>query len=289
MCEKDSFLDTELLNLSRRRFAALGLATTLAACSNVGGRPGRSGLSERNVSITTPDGVMDAFFVAPSGVESQAVIVWPDIASLRPAFEVMARRTASTGRAVLVANPYYRDTKAPQFADFATFRERNGFELVGPWRDKLTPEALRSDTNALVDWLDAQAQVDSDIGIVTEGYCMGGPFTVRSAVARPDRVRAAASFHGGGLVTDAADSPHRQLDETQARFLFAIAQDDDAESPDAKRALRAAAQAAGRPAEIEVYAGDHGWTVLDSPAYAQAAAERAYGRKIALYDAVRSA
>ena len=286
MCDEHRPLDPALLQLSRRRFAVLGLATTLAACS-MNGTAGRGGLSQRNVAIATPDGTIDAFFVYPQGQASQAVIVWPDIASLRPAFETMARRTASTGRAVLVVNPYYRDLPAPQFADFAAFREQDGFSKVRPWRSKLTPDALRSDTDAIVDWLDAQREVDSSVGIGAEGYCMGGPFTVRSAVARPDRVRAAASFHGGGLVAEGADSPHRQLAETEARFLFAIAQDDDAESPQAKTELRQAAQAAGRPAEVDVYAGDHGWTVLDSPAYAQEAAERAYARKIALYDAVR--
>ena len=288
MCEKDHFIDAAGLALSRRRFAALGLATTLAACAPRGAL-GSGGLAERNVSFATPDGTMDAFYVAPADGRHQAVIVWPDIAGLRPAFEAMARRTAATGRAVLVVNPYYRDVAAPQFADFATFREQNGFQKVGPWRGKLKPDALARDTNAIVDWLDAQAEVAGDVGMGTEGYCMGGPFTVRSAVARPDRIGAAASFHGGGLVTDAPDSPHRILEQSRARHLFAIAQDDDSEAPGDKTALRTAAAAADRPAEIEVYAGDHGWTVLDSPAYAQAAAERAYGRKIALYDAARGA
>ncbi|WP_343344311.1 dienelactone hydrolase family protein [Sphingomicrobium sp. XHP0239] len=288
MCDQHQNIDPEALSLSRRRFAVLGLATTLAACTTPG-TMAMGGLTQRNVTLRTPDGTMDAFFVYPEGQVSQAIIVWPDVAGLRPAFETMARRTASTGRAVLVVNPYYRDGAAPQFADFASFREQDGFQTVGPWREKLTPAALRSDTNAIIDWLDTQDAVDGSVGMGAEGYCMGGPFTVRSAVARPDRVRAAASFHGGGLVSENADSPHRQLDETRARYLFAIAQDDDAEAPQAKTRLRQAAQAAGRPAEVEVYAGDHGWTVLDSPAYDQAAAERAYGRKIALYDAVRGA
>lgn len=284
MCKADT-PSPETLLLSRRRFAVLGLATTLAACAGTQRNPG--GLSERNVRIATADGTMDAFFVHPAGQASAAVILWPDIAGLRPAFEVMARRLAATGRAVLVANPYYRSAPAPQFADFAAFREANGFEKVGPWRKALTPEALARDTGTLVDWLDEQIAVDRRVGIGVQGYCMGGPFAFRSATARPDRIKAVASFHGGGLVGEAADSPHRQLSASTADYLVAIAQNDDAEDPQHKDELRAAMAAAGRTAEIEVYPADHGWTVLDSPAYDEPAAERAYGRLIALYDRVQ--
>ena len=186
---------------------------------------------------------------------------------------------------MLVANQYYRWQKAPIWQDFAEFRTKGGFQAVGPWRQRLTPAAIATDTRAMVTWLDQQREVDRGKGIGVQGYCMGGPFTVRSAVAVPGRVRAAASFHGGGLVTDKADSPHRVLGQSRASFLFAISRDDDAKAPNDKVALREAAAAAGRPAEIEVYDGDHGWTVLDSPAYAQPAAERAYARLLALYRA----
>ena len=113
---------------------------------------------------------------------------------------------------------------------------------------------------------------------------MGGPFTVWSAAAVPDRIKAAASFHGGGLVREDYDkSPHKLLDQAQASFLIAVAQDDDAEDPEAKVAFADAAKVAGRPATVEVYEGDHGWTVPDSPAYAQAAAEKAYADLLTLY------
>lgn len=286
MCDRLTPLDHGALALSRRRFAVLGLATTLAACARPMADGGEAGLSERKVSISTPDGKMDALFVHPRGTASGAVIMWPDIAGRRAAFDAMARRLAATGRAVLVANPYYRSVPAPQFADFAEFRENDGFAKVKPWRDQFSPEGIRSDTNALVDWLDAQDAVDTDVGIGIQGYCMTGSFTVRGAAARPDRVRLGASFHGGGLVGDEASSPHRQLGESRATHMFAIAQNDDAESPGDKTALREAAKAAGRPAEIEVYPADHGWTVLDSPSYDEAAAERALGRLMALYDAM---
>src|SRR5690606_6176513 len=119
--------------------------------------------------------------------------------------------------------------------------------------------------------------------IGTQGYCMGGPFTVWTAAAMPGRVGVAASFHGANLVSAAADSPHRLLKETQAAFLFAIARNDDTRQPEAKDDLRKAADAAGRPAEIEVYPADHGWCVPDTPAYDPSEAERAWDRMMALY------
>ncbi len=294
MCDKQSPAEFENTNadwreraikgLNRRQFGAMGAAATLAACTGMDAKSGReSGLTESNVTIQTPDGMVDAFFVRPASGKHPAVICWPDIAGLRDAFKMMARRSAAEGFAVLVVNPYYRDVPAPQFADFATFRTDGGFDKVGPWRGKLNAKAIMSDTRALVAWLDSQDGVDNGRGIAAEGYCMGGPFTVWSVAAERGRVKAAASFHGGGLVTEDASSPHKLLSGSNASYLFAIAQNDDAKSPEVKDQLRNAAEKAERPAQIEVFAGDHGWTVLDSPAYAKEAAEKAYSDKMALY------
>lgn len=269
--------------VNRRQFA-LGAVGTLAACASGPVIGGSGGLVEERVRLATPDGTMDAFFVRPAQGRHPAILTWPDIAGLRDAFEVMARRLAGQGYAVLVVNPYYRAVPAPQFADFAGFRAQGGFDKVGPWRAALTADAIGRDARAAIGWLDARPEADKDRGVGTHGYCMGGPFTVWTAAAVPARVRAAASLHGGGLVKpDDPQSPHKLLDETQARYLFAIAQDDDAETPQVKTALREAAAAAGRPAEVEVYPADHGWTVIDSPAYDAAAAERAWGRMSALF------
>jgi carboxymethylenebutenolidase len=115
------------------------------------------------------------------------------------------------------------------------------------------------------------------------GYCMGGPFAVRSAFAYPARVRAVASFHGGALVTERSDSPHRLMAATSARYLFAIARNDDKRAPGDKDALKAAAAAASREAEVEVYQADHGWCTLDSPVYDKTEADRAWARMLALF------
>ena len=278
-------------SMNRREIGTLATFATLAACTGGGGAARESGqtpleLSERGVTFSTADGVMDAFFVHPAEGRHPGVIFWPDIASLRESKRNMARRLAGEGYAVLVLNPYYRDVAGEQFADFASFIEADGFAKVGPWRGKLDRAAIGRDAQAATAWLDAQEAVDTVRGIGTQGYCMGGPFTIWSAAAVPDRIKAAASFHGGGLVrSDNPDSPHRLFDAIEAALLIAIAQDDHAEAPEAMPTLREAAQEAGLDAEIAVYEGDHGWTVPDSPAYARAAAERAYEDLLALYAA----
>ncbi|WP_234026327.1 dienelactone hydrolase family protein [Qipengyuania thermophila] len=278
--------------LSRRTFGMAGVAGAaglLAACAAAG--PAGAGATAAasgtvrggRVNVPLAEGTNDAYFTALRTGRHPAVILWPDIASLRPVFTQMADRLAGHGFAVLVLNPYYRDTPAPVFADFAAFVAQGGFQRVGPWRSRLTAETIGADTRAAVAWLDAQPQVDTARGIGTQGYCMGGPFTFWSAAAIPQRVRAAASFHGGGLVTDNPGSPHTTFGATRAHYLVAISQDDDAKAPTHKTILSEAAAAAGRPAVVEVYPADHGWTVPDSPVYDRTQAERAWEALLALY------
>ena len=269
--------------VNRRQFA-IGAMGGLALCASGARAASEEGLVENRVEIPIKDGVMDAFFVRPAQGKSPAILTWPDIAGLREAFEVMARRLARQGYAVLVVNPYYRAAAAPQFRDFSDFRAQGGFEKAGAWRAALTADAIQRDAKAAIAWLDQQKEVDTSRGVGTHGYCMGGPFTVWTAAAVPERVRAAASLHGGGLVVpDAAKSPHKLLGDTKARFLFAIGQDDDAKAPEVKTALKEAAAKTGRTAEVEVYPANHGWTVIDSPAYDNPAAERAWAQMSALF------
>lgn len=272
------------LGLSRREFAALGVAGVLAACgeSDSVASP-RIELAEAMVDIATPDGRADAFFVHPARGRHPAVLLWPDIAGLRDAYKVMARRLAAAGFAVLAVNHYYRSARAPVLNSLMEWRTPEGQARIKPMRAALNPAATMRDAKAFVAWLDASKAVDTRRGIGTQGYCMGGPFAVLSAAAVPARVRAAASFHGAGLVGDAPDSPVRMIARSRASFLFAIARGDDAASPGDKDALGAVARAAGRPAEIEVYKAEHGWCTLDAPVYDKAEAERAWGRLLALY------
>ena len=204
-------------------------------------------------------------------------------AGLRDAYKEMGRRLAGEGYAVLVVNHYYRSGPAPVFDTMAQWRTPEGQARLQPMIAALSPAGTMRDAAAFAAWLDQQGAVDTARGMGTQGYCMGGPYAVRTAAAVPGRVQAAASFHGAALVTAAPDSPHRLLDKTRARYLFAIAKNDDARSPDDKQVLRTAAEAARRPAEIEVYAADHGWCTLAAPSYDKAEAERAWGRLLALY------
>jgi len=276
---------TEFDRLNRRQFAAIGAgAATLAlapGCATA--TPAGMATASRAVTITTPDGTADGFFVHPAKGRHPAVLLWPDIAGLRDAYKTMATRLAAAGFAVLAVNQYYRAAPAPVLPDFAAWRTPEGQQKLQPMIAALTPARIEADAGASVDWLDRQPEVDRTRKVGTSGYCMGGPFTVRTAHARPARVGAAASFHGASLVTDAPDSPHRLLAATRAGYLFAIAQNDDARSPGDKTALRDAAMAAGRPAEVEVYPAQHGWCTIDTPVFDLAQADRAWARMLALF------
>ena len=290
MCEESKLAEWARATISRRQFGALTGAAALAACASgeaesLAQNP-LPGLKERGVNFATADGTLDGFFVQPESGNHPAVILWPDIASIREAKRNIARKLAQAGYAVLVVNPYYRDVTGEQFADFATFIADGGFQKVGPWRKKLDAAAIMRDATAIVDWLDRQEGVDQAHGIGTQGYCMGGPFTIWSAAAVPTRIKAAASFHGGGLVRpDNPMSPHKLLDKVDASLLIAVAQDDDAEAPADKTTFAEAAEAAKVGAVVTVYPGDHGWMVADSPAYDATAAARGEADLKALYAA----
>lgn len=269
--------------LTRREFGALsagaGLSILLPQPANAQEVVGA------DVEVPTPDGTADCYFVHPSSGAHAGVIIWPDIMSVRPAFRQMGRRLAESGYSVLVINPYYRVTRAPVIPEGANMGQDETRNTVFPLARTLSPETHVTDARAFVEFLDSQASVDTNRKIGTMGYCMGGPITMRTAAAVPDRIGAGASFHGGGLVTDGPDSPHLLIPNMQAHYLFAIAENDDAEEPDAKNVLRESFAAAGLPAEIEVYNGTlHGWCPPDSHVYHEPQAERAWSRLLALFE-----
>ncbi|OYW16470.1 MAG: dienelactone hydrolase [Novosphingobium sp. 12-64-8] len=298
MC--DDITDSENAGwLNRRQFSLAGAGAAalvaLPGCSKAGSPPATPSnapetasalpTQSRTVVIDTPDGKADGFFVAPTTGKHPAVILWPDIAGLRDAYRTMGTRLAAAGYAVLVVNQYYRNSPAPVLASFAEWRTPDGQAKLKPMIAAITPAGTVKDGAAFVAWLDKQVEVDTARRIGTAGYCMGGPFTVRTAFAAPARVGAAASFHGASLVAQGPDSPHQLLARTQAAFLLAIAQNDDERAPADKDTLRKAADAAGRPAEIEAYPAQHGWCTIDSPVYDAPQAEKAWGRMMALFAA----
>jgi carboxymethylenebutenolidase len=286
MCDQDHYEDdlAKYLRpeLSRRQFGAvslgIGMAMLLPRAADA------LDVAEAEVNIKTPDGTADCYFVHPSAGAHAGVVVWPDILGLRPAFRQMGKRLAEAGYSVLVVNPFYRGKKAPVVPEGASFANETVRNSVMPLAQALNATTHMTDAKAFVAWLDTQPSVSKTRKIGTTGYCMGGPIVMRTAAAVPDRVGAGASFHGGGLVTQAADSPHLLVPQMKAQFLFAVAENDDMRDPEAKNVLRDTYAKAKLPAEIEVYAGAaHGWCPPDSQVYNQAQAEKAWSRLLVLF------
>jgi len=287
MCDDLTNRDVEAYlrnhGLNRRDFNKLGtsaaLAMMLPAVANA------VDVVEDDVMVPTPDGESDCYFVRPASGAHAAVIVWPDIVSIRPAFRAMGKRLAESGYSVLVVNPYYRTHRGQIVPDGKGFRDPGIRDLLMPHARSLSPETCVTDGRAYVEWLDAQESVDTNRMIGTTGYCMTGSYVMRLAAAIPDRIGAGGSFHGGGLATDSEDSPHLLAAQMKAGFLIAIAENDDERNPQEKVLLREAFDAAGVEAEIEVYAGTlHGWCPPDSAVHHEEQAERAWARMLDLFE-----
>ncbi|MEW9797061.1 dienelactone hydrolase family protein [Alteromonas sp. CYL-A6] len=237
-----------------------------------------------DVSITTPDGSADGYFVHPKQGNHPAVLMWPDIKGLRPAFKQMATRLAAQGYAVLVVNPFYRDVSGAALPDSVTFPSNEAWAILREYRSKLTSEAVVRDAQAFFAFMDAQDAVNTQAGGGAMGYCMSGSFVMRAAAAMPERLSAIASFHGGGLATDDDDSPHLTVPHSRAAVLHAIAENDDEKVPQMKVMLRDAYAQADLPATVEVYEGTlHGWCPPDSRAYNETQAERAWSAALSLF------
>ena len=281
MCDQDHFeKDLEEFDarglVTRREFGALlgaGVVMLLPQVANA------VAVTESDVNVTTPDGIADCYFVHPASGTAPGVLVWPDGFGLRQSFRQMGKRLAESGYSVLVVNQYYRVKKAP-ISEAGTAMP---VDQLRPLIQALSETTHMSDAKAFIGWLDRQSAVARNRKMGTQGYCMGGPIALRTAAAVPDRVGAAVSFHGGGLVTDMPNSPHLQAAKTRAQFLIAIAENDDMRSPTDKNVLKETFAKAKLPAEIEVYPAAHGWCPPDSRVYNQAQAEKAWSRLLALY------
>jgi carboxymethylenebutenolidase len=282
MCTQDHFDDDrqefeQQGLITRRQFGVLlgaGVAMMLPTVPNA------AEVSESDVTITTPDGIADCYFVHPAHGSAPGVLIWPDIFGLRPAFRTMGKRLAESGYSVLVVNPFYRLHKAPTAASGTA----TPISELMPLARSLTETTEFTDSKAFIAWLDAQRSVAKHRKIGTQGYCMGGPMAFRTAASVSGRIGAVATFHGGGLVTDQPNSPHLEAARSKAQFLVAIASNDDARSPNDKTTLKDTFEKAKLQAEIEVYEGAaHGWCPPDSSVYNEPKAEKAWSRLLALY------
>lgn len=269
--------------LSRRAFGALTVAAAAVSSSAFA----QTNVVEKDVEVKTPDGTCDAVLFYPEAQGTHpAALIWTDIMGLRPAFRDMGRRLAGEGYVVLVPNPFYRSARAPVIGanfDFNNAEQRN---RLFAFRGAMTDDGIDRDATAYLAFLDAQPQTDKNRKAGVQGYCMGGSMTFRTAAALSARIGAVGSFHGGnGLVTKDANSPHLLIPKTRATFVVCQAQNDDMMQPAVKDELKAAFEAAHRPASVEVYHANHGWCVPGGQVYNMAEAERAWTALRALYKA----
>jgi carboxymethylenebutenolidase len=240
-------------------------------------------MTEKTVDITMTDGVDDArFFTPESGAGPwPAVIMLTDIFGVRPAFEDMAQRLADEGFAVLLPNLYYRFSKAPLEQPPGGMADPAGRAVIMGWRATLTRQALHAHMAACFAWLDQRSEVrPGKAGVV--GYCMSGGMALLTAGDFPERIAAAASFHGGGLARDEPDSPHLAAPRITAKVVIGHASDDASIPPAMQDKLHTALDEAGVDYSAEVYAGKHGWCVPGGGAYDEAEAERAYRELVGL-------
>jgi carboxymethylenebutenolidase len=237
------------------------------------------------VDIPTPDGVADAHVSRPDdGAAHPGVLVLMDAFGLRPRIEEMTDRIAARGYVVLAPNTFYRAGRSPVLPvpDFTDAESRSTFmAAVAPLGRQLTPDAIARDGGAYLDWLAREAPGP----VAITGYCMGVRLGFRIAAAYSDRVVALAGFHGGGLVTDDPESPHLSVGARRAELYLGHADNDGSNSPEQIAALDAALDEAGITHTTEVYEGaTHGYTMSDTPAYDEQAAERHFAALFDLLD-----
>ncbi|MFI7413879.1 dienelactone hydrolase family protein [Streptomyces sp. NPDC049627] len=231
-----------------------------------------------DVDVRTDDGVADAYLAHPGdGLPRPGVLLYQDAFGLRPHLRSMADRLAEAGYTVLVPNVFYRHGRSPvfelpEFIDPAARPEL--WEKIVPVLQSLTPDLAMRDAGAYLRWMAERPEV-ADGPVALTGYCMGARLALRTAGAYPDRVAAAAGFHGGQLATDAPDSPHLVAEHITAELYFGHADADQSMPPEQMERLADALTAAGVRHRYEVYEGaHHGYTQADTSAYDEAAAER---------------
>jgi carboxymethylenebutenolidase len=283
MCDGERKSHVPYSGLTRRNFNALAAA---GVATGVAGTAQAQALNvvERDVTVRTPAGVSDCAVFYPEGRgQWPGVLLWPDILGLRPAMRDMGRRLASSGYVVLVVNPFYRSAKAPVMPAGASFGDPATRTALLAMRAAMGgDEGAFADAKAYVAFLDRMPQT-SNAKVGVQGYCMGGPLSFQTAFAVPNRIGAVGSFHGGGLTTKEPNSPHLMVEKTNARYLVAVAKNDDATDPTSKTILRETFNRTGRPAVVDVYNGAHGWCVPDGAVYMQSEAERAWSNLLSVY------
>ncbi|ORW04269.1 dienelactone hydrolase family protein [Mycobacterium kyorinense] len=225
-------------------------------------------------TVTTADGDCTVRLYTPDGDGPwPGVVMYPDAGGVRDTFYEMAAKLAGFGYAVLLPDVYYRSGDWEPFDMSTAFSDPKERQRLFSMMSDVTPMKMALDAEAFFDYLADRPEVKGDrFGVC--GYCMGGRTSLVVAGRQPGRVAAAASFHGGGLVTDRADSPHLLADQIQAAIYVAGARNDGSFTAEHAEQLEKALTAAGVEHTIETYPAEHGFAVPDNPPYDADAAER---------------
>ena len=281
MCDDDIHQGlTPDIKLSRRSFGLAGLAA--AGLAGTASAQDRAAVVEKDVTVKTPDGSCDAALFTPPGKGPYpAVLIWTDIAGLRPAFRDMGRRLSAEGYVVLVPNPFYRSAKAPVVDANFNFNDPDQRKRLFSYRAAMTRDGVDKDAKAYTDFLAAQPKVAKKKKMGVQGYCMGGALTLQTGAAI-GRIGAGGSFHGGTLVSK-TDSPHLLAPKLHGEYLICEAQNDDKTDPSAKEVVAAALTDAKVKFKLDVYPAMHGWCVPGSAVYDPAQAERAWAELLSMY------
>jgi len=240
-------------------------------------------MSVRSVAIETNDGVCPASLLNPREGTFPAVIFFMDAPGIRPTLVEMAHRLASHGYVVLLPDLFYRAGPYDPVEPAALFADPEKRAQFAKFYTSTSLAKARADTAAFLSFFDAQPSVKgSKVGCV--GYCMGGGMALTAAGAYPDRVVAAASFHGGRLATGHAESPHLLAPKMRGRIYVACAENDPSFPEDQRILLEQSLTDAGVRHVIETYAGArHGFAVPDNPSYDPGAAERHWTSLLKLF------
>lgn len=243
------------------------------------------------IQLPAADGTAEAYVARPPGAGPDAslpgVLLFMDAIGLRPRIFEMADRIASWGYVVLAPNVFYRNGTAAETTPVRPLdseeARREFFTVASRRISSLSTKRAVADIAAYVAALTSREDVRTPIGVV--GYCMGARLAVRAAAAHPDVVAACAGFHGGGLASDAADSPHLALPAARAEFVFGHADHDPSMDTEAVARLEEALRVSGLAATNEIYEGAaHGYTMADTAVYDEAATERHFAALKDLFD-----
>jgi carboxymethylenebutenolidase len=266
--------------LSRRAFAVAG--TTALLCASLPAMASaKLAVRTQDVTVATPDGKAEAVLFQPSARgHYPAVLLWPDLAGVRPVFRDIGSKIAEQGFIVLLPNTYYRSAKISPVELSAADPETRK-RLMG-YRATATDDGIVRDGIAYIAFLDRQKHTARERKAGTVGYDVGASYAFRTAAAQPDRIGAVASIYGLGVATPHPDSPHLLVPKSKAAYFVAQAKDDDTREPGDKDDIRAKIAEGGLTGTVEVYPANHGWAVPGSRAYDQASANRALTETIKL-------